>query len=58
MKDKLRLIKNHVYTYRGRYTAIATLTMCAVVNNARVKETNEFLEKHNLLNEFYAPEDE
>jgi hypothetical protein len=59
MDDIKKIAKSaqaHVIRCRGRYAALATLAVCAAINNARVKEMNGFLEDHNLLDEYYTPE--
>ena len=53
---KTAALKKHVRRYRGRYSALATLTVCVAVNSVRVTQVNEFLEEHNLLEQFYNPE--
>lgn len=54
LKDKLVSVKNHVFRNRGKYSAIATLTVCTALHTAQVKEVDGFLKEHNLFDKYYA----
>jgi hypothetical protein len=58
IKNAAKATTTHIARFRGRYGIAATLLVCASINSVRVKQTNEFLEAHGLLDEFYTPEGE
>lgn len=61
MRDKLNSIKVHVHNHRAKYAAgaatLATATVGGIFVVARAKEWNEFLEEHDLYNQFYQIEE-
>ena len=57
MKNKLTSVKNHVKTNRAKYAAGATATALIALQMRNAKELNEFLAKHDLLDEYYSIED-
>lgn len=57
-KNKINTAVVHVHRNRGKYAAATTAAAFLVLMNRNAKVLNEFLEEHNLLDEYYAPEDE
>lgn len=48
------LIHAHPYAFATGAAVVATAATVLFVNQGRVAEWNEFLTKHDLLDEFYA----
>ena len=57
MKNKFNSIRNHFYRHRFAYGVATGLTAAGYLAMKRADEWNEFLEEHNLLDEFYKLED-
>lgn len=61
--DKITSVKNtvkfHVYRHRAKYASAATIIIVVAAFNKldRKAEWDAFLKEHNLLNEYYLPED-
>lgn len=58
LKKKLRAVRNHVRSNRGKYAAGATLAACIALQLRNAKELNRFLAEHDLLDKYYADPDE
>ena len=55
MNEKFVALKNHVKLHRAKYAAAATLTTCVAVQVFLIAPSwNKFLDKHDLLEEYYA----
>lgn len=54
--EKIVKVKNHIRRNRAKYAAAATLTVCVAFQYRIASSWNEFLEYHNLLDEFYTEE--
>ena len=58
MNEKFVALKNHVKLNRAKYAAAAVLTTWIAVQAFIVAPSwNEFLEEHDLREEYYAQED-
>jgi hypothetical protein len=56
MNEKLNSVKAHLSKHRAKYAAAATVVACYAVHRLQVKEMNNFLTEHNLLDQYYNPE--
>jgi hypothetical protein len=57
MKAKIALLKNFIQDHKVAVTAGVTSAVFILLIMRNQKMLNEFLEKHGLLEEFYALED-
>ena len=53
---KINSVKTHVVTHRAKYAAATTAAAFVTLMHRNAKVLNEFLEEHNLLDEYYTPE--
>ena len=53
---KINSVKTHVATHRAKYAAATTAVGALWLMHRNAKVLNEFLEEHNLLDEYYLPE--
>ncbi len=58
MKNKIRKSKKFVSDHRVAIAVALTLVVTGTMHVKQVNEMNAFLERHNLLNEYYLPEAE
>jgi hypothetical protein len=56
MNNKFRIAKKFVSDHRVAIAIIGTASVCAMLRYRNAKELNAFLAEHNLLVEFYTPE--
>jgi hypothetical protein len=57
MNKKLATAKKFVAEHKVAIAIAATTAICVVAHVSVIKQHNNFLKEHNLLDAFYAPED-
>lgn len=56
MNKTVATAKNFVRRHKTAIAVTATAAICYTVHAAAIKQHNEFLAEHGLLEEFYTPE--
>jgi len=58
LKNKYFATKKFVADHKVLLTALATATVCTAINQAALKQHNDFLKEKGLYEEFYTPDAE
>lgn len=57
VKNRVNATAAHVHRNRGKYAAATTAAAFLALMNRNAKELNAFLAEHDLLDEYYCPEE-
>lgn len=53
MREKIENLKNHIHRNRGKYGVATGIAISGYLAVKRAEQWNEFLQEHNLYDEFY-----